>query len=54
MSHAMANVHFRGELIQSMTDLQNQLTGLRSQLQEMKGESEEKRRRVFQIRDEED
>ena len=54
MSHAMANVHFRGELIQSMADLQNQLTGLRSQLQEKKGESEEKRRRVFQIRDEED
>ena len=40
--------------MQSMADLQTQLTGLRRQIQEKKGESKEKRRRVFQIRDEED
>ena len=54
MTHAMANVCFGGELMQSIADLQTQLTGLQSQLQEKKGDSKEKRRRVFQIRDEED
>ena len=54
MSRAMARISFIGELVQSMADLQTQLTGLRSQIQEKKGESKEKRRRVFQIRDEED
>ena len=34
MSHAMARISFRGELVQAMADLQTQLTGLRSQLQE--------------------
>ena len=42
MSHAMARISFRGKLVQIMADLQTQLTGLRSQLQEKKGESEEK------------
>ena len=54
MTHALANVCFGGELMQSIADLQTQLTGLQSQLQEKKGDSKEKRRRVFQIRDEED
>ena len=39
MTHAMANVCFGGELMQSMADLQTQLTDLQSQLQEKKGES---------------
>ena len=50
----MTIVSFRGELVQSVADLQTQLTGLRSQLQKKKEVSEEKRRRIFQIRDEED
>ena len=39
--YSVANVCFGGELMQSMADLQTQLTGLQSQLQEKKGESEE-------------
>ena len=40
--------------MQSAAEHQTQLTVLRNQLQKKKGESEEKRRRIFQIRDEED
>ena len=54
MSRAATRVSFRGELLQSVADLQIQFTGLQSQFQQKKGESEEKRRRIFQIRDKED
>ena len=40
--------------MQSAAEHQTQLTVLRNQLQKKKGESEEKRRRIFQIRYEED
>ena len=45
---------FRGELLQGVVDLQNKLTSLQNKIQEKTEESKDNRRRVFEIRDEED
>ena len=47
MSRIVTVTDFRGELLQSVADLQNKLISLRSKIQKKKEESKDIRRRVF-------
>ena len=53
-SRVLEHSNFRSKLVQCMFGFQTQSTDLQRRLQEKKRELEEKRKRVFQIRDEED